>query len=192
MEITYIKDNYYFETLNENHNLKNFFCEDDDLNEFLKDDALKQQKEKLNLTKLIICDDEIIGYVTLLADGIKLKDIKSEETRLTIQEKLETGNNKLVPAIKIGRFAIDNRYTNNGLGSHLLRNILVNVRFISENYVGVRFVVVNAYAKAYEFYVERNNFTCLKNDENKIREKLEKIKKQNPTQTFYLYIDLLN
>lgn len=192
MEITYIKDNYYFETLNENHNLKNFFCEDDDLNEFLKDDALKQQKEKLNLTKLIICDDEIIGYVTLLADGIKLKDIKSEETRLTIQEKLETGNNKLVPAIKIGRFAVDKKYSNNGLGSHLLRNILVNVRFISENYVGVRFVVVNAYAKAYEFYVERNNFTCLKNDENKIREKLEKIKKQNPTQTFYLYIDLLN
>lgn len=146
----------------------------------------------MNLTKLIICDDEIIGYVTLLADGIKLKDIKSEETRSTIQEKLEIGNNKLVPAIKIGRFAIDKRYTNNGLGSHLLRNILVNVKFISENYVGIRFVVVNAYAKAYDFYVEKNNFTCLKNDENKIDEKLEKIKKQNPTQTFYLYIDLLN
>ncbi|ADC46817.1 hypothetical protein mru_0966 [Methanobrevibacter ruminantium M1] len=66
MDSQYIKDNYYFETLNESHNLNNFYCEDEELNEFLKEDALKQQKQKLNLTKLIICDDEIIGFVSLL------------------------------------------------------------------------------------------------------------------------------
>ena len=59
MEIEYIKNNYIFETLTEEHDLSNFECDSDDLNEFLKKDALKQQEEKLNLTKLITCDGEI-------------------------------------------------------------------------------------------------------------------------------------
>ena len=52
--------------------------------------------------------------------------------------------------------------------------------------------MVNAYAKAYSFYVEKNNFSYLKKDESKIKEKLEKIIKQDPKQTFYLYFDLKN
>ena len=191
MDSQYIKDNYYFETLNESHNLNNFYCEDEELNEFLKEDALKQQKQKLNLTKLIICDDEIIGFVSLLTDGIRIKDIKDEGVRTIIQGKLDSTNKKRIPAIKIGRFAIDEKYSNKGLGTHILRNIIKNIKIISENYVGVRFIVVNAYAKAYDFYVEKNQFTCLKKDEKKINEKLEKIIKQNPKQTFYLYIDLV-
>lgn len=71
MEIEYIKNNYKFETLSEEHDLSDFECESEDLNDFLKNDALKQQKEKLNLTKLITCDGEIIGFVSLLTDSIK-------------------------------------------------------------------------------------------------------------------------
>lgn len=192
MDIEYIKKNYKFETLNKNHDLSDFKSESAELNDFLKNDALKQQNEKLNLTKLVICDDEIIGFVTLLTDGIKLRNIKNEKTKTKIKEKLDINDKKLVPAIKIGRFAINKKYSKKGLGTYVLRNILSNIKEISEKYVGARFVVVNAYAKAYRFYVENNNFTCLKNDENKINEKLEKIIKQNPEQTFYLYIDLVS
>ena len=51
MDIEYIKNNYIFETLTDTHDLSDFECESDDLNDFLKNDALKQQNEKLNLTK---------------------------------------------------------------------------------------------------------------------------------------------
>ena len=40
------KENYYFETLNESHYLNDFDCGDEDLNDFLKNDALKQQNAK--------------------------------------------------------------------------------------------------------------------------------------------------
>lgn len=42
MEIKYIKENYYFETLSEKHDLDNLDCGDNDLNDFLKNDALTQ------------------------------------------------------------------------------------------------------------------------------------------------------
>ena len=86
MNIKYIKENYYFETLNETHDLSNFNSSSSDLNDFLKNDALKLQEGKLSLTKLIICDDEIIGYVSLLTDIIPLKDIRDDITKKRLKK----------------------------------------------------------------------------------------------------------
>ena len=191
MNINYIKNHYIFETLTNNHDLSNFECESKDLTEFLKNDALKQQKNKLNLTKLIICDNEIIGYFSLLTDTIPLKNIREKDTKKEIKNQLAiTSKNKLLPAIKIGRFAIDKKYARKGIGSDVLLNILYNIKNISEKNVGLRFVVVEGYAKAYRFYTEYNNFNNLEKDDEKIKEKLDMIIKKNPEQTFYLYLDL--
>jgi hypothetical protein len=73
MEIKYIKDNYYFETLTSTHDLSDFNCESEDLTNFLINDALDQQTDKINLTKLIMCNGEVIGFVTLLTDTIEIK-----------------------------------------------------------------------------------------------------------------------
>lgn len=153
MDIAYIKENYIFETLNEWHDLSEFDCDSDDLNNFLKNDALTQQKNKLNLTKLILCDDAIVGYVSLLSDTIPLKDIRDEDTKQEIKDQLSiTSRKRKLPAIKIGRFAIDKKYSGKGLGSEILMSILFNIKNISENIVGLRFVTVEGYAKAYNFY----------------------------------------
>ena len=133
MDIEYIKDKYKFETLTEKHDLSNFECGSDDLNDFVKNDALIQQQDKINITKLITCDDEIIGFVSLLTDTIPLKNIRDENIRLKWEhhynENIEKGpKKKPLPAIKIGRFAIDKKYTNNGLGSHIIRNVINSIR----------------------------------------------------------------
>ena len=191
MNINYIKNNYKFETLTSNHDLNNFECTSKDLKKKKKKDALKQQENKLNLTKLITCDNEIIGYFSLLTDAIPLKNIREKSTKYDIKNQLSIkSKNKLLPAIKIGRFAIDKRYSGNGIGSEVLLNILYNIKNISENSVGLRFVVVEGYAKAYKFYTEYNNFSNLKKDDEKIKEKLDTIIEKNPEQTFYLYLDL--
>ncbi len=189
MEIEYIKNNYIFETLTYAHDLSKFECESDDLNDFLKNDALKQQNEKLNLTKLITCDGEIIGFVSLLTDSMKLKLMKDEIEKEKIKGKLNISENNTIPAIKIGRFAIDKKYTGKGLGTYFLRSILANILKISENNVGLRFVSVDGYASAFNFYVSNNKFKTLKSDE-KILKKINTIKKHDPTRTFYLYLDL--
>ena len=81
MKIEDIKENYYFETLNENHDLSEFDCGDEELNNFLKKDALIQQKAMLNVTKLIIFEDQIIGFVSLLTDSILIKKINDENIK---------------------------------------------------------------------------------------------------------------
>ena len=177
--------------LNESHYLNDFDCGDEDLNDFLKNDALKQQNEKLNVTKLIIFDKKIIGYVSLLTDTLLLKNIRDEDLKMDIRGMLNVNSkNKQLPAVKIGRFAIDKKYSRLGLGSDILLNIINNVKKIADNDVGLRFVVVEGYAQAYDFYARKNNFIHLKKDDDLIKEKLDLIVRQNPKQTFYLYLDL--
>ena len=117
MDIEYIKDNYIFEKLNENHNLDDFECESEDLTNFLKEDALNQQNMNLSLTHVVICDDTVVGYVSILTDAMKLKILEDKETKDKIRSKLNISENNVIPAIKIGRFAIDKKYTHNGLGT---------------------------------------------------------------------------
>lgn len=134
MKIEDIKDNYYFETLNEKHDLSDFDCGDDDLNDFLKNDALAQQNENLNVTKLVMCEGKILGHTSLLTDALILKNINDESLKLKIKGKLGVkSKNRNVPAVKIGRLAIDKKYSCEGLGSHILRNILHSLKAIGKN-----------------------------------------------------------
>ncbi len=77
---------------------------------------------------------------------MKLKIIEDKETKDKILSKLNISENNVIPAIKIGRFAIDKKYAHNGLGKHVFRNVLLSILDISENIVGLRFITVDAYA----------------------------------------------
>lgn len=190
MKIEEIKEKYHFENLTEDHDLSEFDCGDDDLNDFLKNDDLKQQKSRLNVTKLILYDRKIIGYVSLLTDTLVLKNIQDEKIQLNIKNQLEIkSKNKNISAVKIGRLALDEKYSGEGLWSHILRNILTNLKIISEKEIGFRFIIVEGYAKAFNFYVVKNGFEYLKKDYKNIKN-IDFISKRDPTKRFYLYFDL--
>ena len=189
MDIEYIKDNYIFEKLNENHNLEDFECESEDLTKFLKEDALNQQNLNLSLTHVVICDGTVVGYVSILTDAMKLKILEDKETKDKIHTKLNISENNVIPAIKIGRFAIDKKYAHNGLGKHVFRNVLLSILDISENIVGLRFITVDAYASAFGFYVEKHKFKYLKKDKKEV-DSLDRIIKVDPERSFSLYKDI--
>ncbi len=189
MDIEYIKENYIFEKLNEYHNLDDFECEFKDLTNFLKKDALIQQDMNLNLTHLVICDGTVVGYVSILTDAMKLKIIEDKETKDKILGKLNISENNVIPAIKIGRFAIDKRYAHKGLGNHVFRNVLLSILDISQNIVGLRFITVDAYASAFGFYVDKNKFKYLKNDQKYVDD-IDTIIKKDPERSFSLYEDI--
>ena len=190
MKIEEIKEKYHFENLTEDHDLSEFDCGDDDLNDFLKNDALKQQKSRLNVTKLILYEGKIIGYVSLLTDTLVLKNIQDEKIQLNIKNQLKIkSKNKNISAVKIGRLTLDEKYSGKGLGSHILRNILTNLKIISEKEIGFRFIIVEGYAKAFNFYVVKNGFEYLKKDYKNIKN-IDFISKRDPTKRFYLYFDL--
>lgn len=120
---------------------------------------------------------------------MKLKILEDEITKNKLRKELNISENNELPAIKIGRFAIDKKYSKQGLGSHIFRNVLLSILNISQNIVGVRFITIEAYARAFDFYVEKNKFKYRKKDEQYI-EKMDIIKKQDPERPFTLYKDL--
>lgn len=85
---------------------------------FLKDGALNQQRSNLNVTYLARYDEDIIGFFSLLSDIIKLKDIESEYDLYY----------STCPAIKIGRFAVNEKYNSLGLGTVLLDNVCYQIK----------------------------------------------------------------
>ncbi len=188
MKIKDILNEYKFETLNYSHVLSDFSCDSSELNDFLKNDALNQQHNKMNLTKLVVYREGIIGYFSLLTDTIKLKHIRDDLTKNHLHCQLP--KSKLLPAVKIGKFAIDAKYSGNGIGTHVLNNVLYDLNYYSKMKLGFRFIVVDGYAKAYNFY-KRNNFVNLKKDDELIKN-LNWIVKRDPKRQFYLYYDLLN
>lgn len=177
MKTNYIKDNYQFQLLTKEHDLNDFECTSKDLSDFLKKDALDQQEMCLNTTNLIICDDKIIGFVSLLADTFKLGKIEDEKVRNRIKEKLRiTGNKNNIPAVKIGRFAIDKEYSGKGLGKHIFRSILFSLTKLKKA-VGFKYITIDAYASAFEFYVYKHDFKYHKDDEKNVKKIKEIIKK---------------
>ena len=143
----------------------------------------------LNITHLVICDGEISGFVSLLTDTLKLKTLENKKLKEEIKDELNIGENNEIPAIKIGRLAVDKNYSKKGLGSHILRNVLLSILNLSKTKVGLRFVTVDAYATAVDFYVKKNNFSSRGSDA-KILKKLDKIKRQDSERNFILFLDL--
>ena len=62
MYVEDIKNNYHIVKLNEKHDLNDFSCGLDDMDDFLKNDALVQQEDNLNVTYLAKYREEIIGF----------------------------------------------------------------------------------------------------------------------------------
>ena len=134
--------------------------------------------------------ENVVGYISILTDAIKLKIIEDKETKDKIRSKLNISENNVIPAIKLGRFAIDEKYAHNGLGKHVFRNVLLSILDVSENIVGLRFITVDAYASAFGFYVvEKHKFKYLKKNQKEV-DSLNRIIKVDPERSFSLYKDI--
>jgi hypothetical protein len=62
--------------------LGTFECGDDDLNGFLRDDALRLQERNTVVTYLALYDGELAGYVSLMVDAIVLETKERKSLRL--------------------------------------------------------------------------------------------------------------
>src|SRR3989338_11060634 len=88
--------------ISKNHNLKNFKTYEQELVNFLLEDALNNQDHKISVTYLwFLNSGELIGYVTLLNDRINLEgDLKEFFRMKGIQYHS-------LSALKIGRLCVD-------------------------------------------------------------------------------------
>ncbi len=117
---------------------------------------------------------------------MKLKIFEDETVKNEICKELSISENNGIPAIKIGRFAIDKKYAKRCLDPHIFRNVLLSILDISQNIVGLRFITVDAYASAFSFYVDKNKFIYHKKDQ-KLVDKIDVIEKQDLKRNISLY-----
>lgn len=168
MNINYFK-------LNNSINLKEFNCGDSEdhqkLNKFLKERAINHQKDMIGTT-LIACDldsnKKIIGYMTLLTDGITVEEKQKKNffESIFMRNKYST-----YPALKIGRLAIDKNYQKKGIGRYLFQLAIATGIKINEQ-AGTRFIIVDSKKMSTGFY-----------------KKLE-FKELNEKDPYFLYYDL--
>lgn len=85
-----------------NDDASSFDCGDEDLNEFIRDDALKQMNAKINVTYLCRYKRQVVAFFTLSADSIKINidDLQSFKDKDIPYKEF--------PAVKIGRLAVCN------------------------------------------------------------------------------------
>lgn len=141
--------------------IEGFSCgdgEDDrDLNEFLLRDASELQNLNVISVYLAIHDDaELIGYVALLTDAIRLKTSERKPLGLPHQ------SHPVVPAIKVARLAVSKRFRDeySGAGAYLM-SFAKNIALGVADSVGCRVLTVDAYPHAVPFY-ERLGFKANK------------------------------
>ena len=142
-----------------------FDCENDDLNDFILNDAAPHKMELLAETYAFKLKDEggrisvPLAFVSLLNDSIKLQ---TNRQKRPIPNSMRTYPG--LPAVKIGRLGVHADYHRGGIGTRLLN--CIKVLFTTNNRTGCRFLTVDAYNEecTLDFY-GKNEFMFLYNQD---------------------------
>ena len=154
--------------LTEGYSIKPFDCEDEDLNDFLFNEATPYQKELLATTFVMENDKQTLGYYSLLNDSLQLREdmfASKSQFRKFLRELMPYPKRhlKTIPALKIGRLAIDKSFKGKGLGSVIMANIISKCIKMNKEQA-CRLITVDAYKQAIPFY-QKMGFKFLTEDD---------------------------
>lgn len=147
-----------------------FDCADAELNGFLFDDAKNHYKERVATTFLIINDVDTIAYWSYLNDKITVSDLNGNfeifQQRISamLGKEIKEKEYKSFPSVKIGRLAVSKKYQKQGWGENVLR--FTKELFITNNRTGCRFITVDAFRAAVDFY-KKNGFIAMSSRDKK-------------------------
>lgn len=134
--------------------VQHFDCGDDDLNAFLKNDAIYYTKNNLTVTYLVADNNKVISYMSLAVGAIEVKKHLFEKD---IDQRAMI---RYYPCLKIARLATDKRYQEKGYAAEMIY-IAVTIAKEIRNRAGCRFLIVDAYPdpKVIDWYKKRGFVT---------------------------------
>lgn len=148
--------------LSENYQLRPFDCGDNDLNNFLVEDALPYKQRLLSVTYLMVSDDDIVAYFSLSNDKISIPESDKATWRRIKKRFPHAKHRNDYPAVKIGRLAVSKKYQHEHLGSDIL--FFIKKMFVTDNRTGCGFITVDALRIALPFYL-KNGFEYLRKED---------------------------
>ena len=124
--------------LSDTHDVSDFFCGEDCLDEWLRKRALQNERSKASRTYVVCDGNRVIGYYALAVGSIA-REYASSSVRRNMPEP--------IPAMLLGRLAVDTRYSGRGIGTAMLRDALMRTVKASE-IAGIRVLMVHALSEA--------------------------------------------
>jgi len=131
------------EPLNLNHDVSDFQSASVDLNDWLKDRAIKSEGDTAR-TYVVTVGNKVIAYYCLSTAIV---------TRSIAIRSVSRNSPDPIPAILIGRLAVDSRWTGKGIGTGLLKDVVQRILGASQ-IVGARVIIVEAKEGSESFYTK--------------------------------------
>lgn len=155
--------------LTKDYVFKDFDCGNADLNDFLLNDSKIYLKHLRYTTTLLETDTRIIAYYSLANDLLNVREREDFAQEMdNSKNKIDCDfwerflNQKMYPAAKIGRLAVDKYFQDQGIGTLLIKSLVQS--FIKKNKTGCQFITVDAISdnsqRTIKFY-ESNGFKML-------------------------------
>lgn len=170
MELHDFYDGFRVRKLKGNEKIAEFNCGDEDLNDFILNDAGVYRAALLAVTYVVENKQtgDIVAYFSLANDRVGLADFPDKTTfnRFRRHKFVNEKRLKSYPAAKICRLGIAHSLKGQHIGSYLLD--FIKTMFFVDNKTGCRFLTVDAYSDAVPFY-EKNDFVYLCGDEEETR-----------------------
>lgn len=134
--------------LRPDHRLGDFDCGDETLNRWLTAKALHNQAEGGSRTWVVTVDDRVVAYYASSTAVI----LRAEATQRAARNQPDP-----VPALLLGRLAVDTKYQGQGLGAALLKHFLLKALEVAQ-ITGVRVLLVHAKNPAAAGFYARYGF----------------------------------
>ncbi len=142
-----------------------FDCGDKDINEFLKDDSIRHVEEDLARIYVVKdTDNKVMAFASLSTSILKIGDSPD------IREDKGYG---LLPAILLGRLGVDKKFLTKRYGIKLI-DFCVALATNLKEYVGVRYIVLDAYPDKVDYYRKNGFETEVKETKIKENKRLQK------------------
>lgn len=159
---------YELRKLDASDRVAGFDCGDEDLNDFIANDAHLYRGALLATTYTLENKQtgHTVAYFSVANDRISIDDFptSTEFNRFRKHKFVNSKRLRSYPAVKICRLGIDKSMHGKHIGTFLLD--FIETMFVNDGKSGCRFVTVDAYSKALPFYL-KNGFTALSSeDEN--------------------------
>ena len=147
---------FSIDKLNNQHKRKLFTCGIGSLDDFFQKQATQDARRNISITYVLsdVVENRIVGFYTLSSSVIELQNLSDEIIR-------KLPGYPLIPAILIGRLAIDKNYQGKNFGEMLLMNALSR-SYESSKIVASFAVIVEAINKQAISFYKKYGFIDLK------------------------------
>lgn len=135
--------------LNGDHEISGFDCGVPELDSWLRDSALRNQKENTSRTFVLADGENVVALYCLAAANIEREFLPSSKQRNSPRD---------VPLISLGRLAVATEFQGLGIGALLLRDAIARSLAATEH-VAAKFMRVDAKDREVAKFYERFGFT---------------------------------